>query len=72
MTTKYQRRMLRVAANHGVQFALERTVLNAARALMGSARKHGRYNIALVAWARFEKAENALYEFHAERQRRKK
>lgn len=71
MSTKAQRRMKRVAAKHGKQFALERSVLSAARALMGAVRNHGWNWLPETTCERFEKAELALHEFHAERQRRK-
>ena len=73
MTTKAQRRNRAIAEKHGKQFALERTVLNAARALRGSIRKHGLPDtmIPYSTWLRFLNAEDALHAFHADRQRRK-
>jgi hypothetical protein len=41
MTTKAQRKMRRVAETHGKQYALERAVLNAARALRGAIQLRG-------------------------------
>ena len=69
MTTKAQRRQRKIAEIHGKQFSLERVVLNAARALRGSVRKHGPDNIPAATWIRFFNAEDALHAFHAERQR---
>lgn len=71
MTSKYQRRMEGVAAKHGERFALERTVLDAARALRGSVKKYGTEMVPSETWQRFLNAEDALHAFHAERQRRK-
>jgi hypothetical protein len=70
MTTRAQRKQRRIAEQRGVKFALERAVLNAARALMGSVRTHGCSSIPDTTWARFIKAETALHEHHAERQRK--
>lgn len=70
MTTKAQRLQRRISEKHGVEFALERAVLNAARAIMGSVMKYGRTSIPDSTWARFIKAETALHEYHAERLRR--
>lgn len=70
MTTKAQRKQRRIAEQRGKQFALERAVLNAARALQGALVKH-RFpeDIPDTTWLRFSKAEEALHEYHAERQR---
>lgn len=69
MTTKAQRAQRRIAEQRGLKFALERTALNAARALMGSITRYGRDAIPDSTWRRFIKAEVALHEYHAKRQR---
>jgi hypothetical protein len=69
VTTKAQRKMRRVAETHGKQYALERAVLNAARALRGAIQLRGITGVTFTTWARFLKAEDALNDFHAERQR---
>ena len=69
MSTKAQRKMRRVAETHGKQYALERSVLNAARALRGAVTMHGIHHVSMTTWERFLKAEDALNDFHAERQR---
>lgn len=71
MSTKSQRRMKRIAARHGEKFALERSVLSAARVLMGSIRKYGREAVPWPTWERFYRAESRLQDFHAERQRKR-
>lgn len=63
--------MRRVADVYGEQFALERSVLSAARALRGAITLRGIAGVSYTTWARFLKAEDALNDFHAERQRRK-
>lgn len=71
MSTKAQRKMRRVAEQRGKQFALERSVLNAARALVGAYYKHRGTWAAIpeTTWDRFIRSERALHDFHAERQR---
>lgn len=72
MTTRAQKLQKRIAAKHGKQFALERAVLNAARALRGALVKHTYpEGIPDTTWLRFNVAADALHEYHAAKARRR-